>query len=322
MNTAFHLIVGDGPMGRGVAAELAARGIPCALGSRSNSRAAIAGVQPQRVDALDLPSLLAASAHATHVYITLGLAYKARVWQRDWPRIIDNFCAAARQHGFKLVFFDNIYAYGPTPLQVPMREDHPQHPVSRKGQVRLAMLQRLQKAEREEGLQLVIGRCADFYGPEVHNSMLYLSAMARQQQGKQAQWIGDPRLPHSFTYTRDAARALVQLALDSAAYGEAWHLPTASPAPSTQALIEQSAALLGAPSGVQIMPGLVLTLLKLVTPILRELDEMLYQNQQAYVFSSEKFMRRYPDFQITPYERGIRETVAALHAISPKKSAT
>lgn len=312
MKSSLHLIVGDGVVGLAVADELARLGLPYALASRTPPVAAVQASKHRRVDALNLKSLLAASADASHVYVTLGLPYDTRVWQRDWPIVIENFVAAARVHRFKLVFFDNVYPYGPAPLSVPMTEDHPQQPSSRKGRVRKALVDRLWRAVREDGLRLVVARSADFYGPGVRNSMLYAAAIQRQLQGKAAQWLGSPDKRHSYTYTPDAGRALVTLALDDAATNQAWHLPTAEPPPTTRDLLQQSAALLKAPSNVQVMPKPLLGVLKWFVPILREVHEMLYQINDDYVFSSAKFMRSYPEFRVTPYAEGIATMVNSL----------
>ena len=308
----LHLIVGDGVIGLAVADELARRGLPYALASRQAPPGSAHAGKHRRVDALDQPSLLAACADASHVYITLGLHYTTRVWQRDWPIVVENFIAAARLHRFKLVFFDNIYAYGPSPLCVPMTEVHPQQPPSRKGRLRKALSDRLWQAVREEGLRLVIARSADFYGPGVRNAMLCSAAMQRQLQGKAAQWLGSPDKRHSYTYTPDAGRALVKLALDDTATGQTWHLPTAEPAPTTRELLALSAALLHAPAKLQVMPSALFSVLKWWVPILREVQEMMYQNHDDYVFSSAKFTRAYPDFRITPYREGIEATVLFL----------
>jgi nucleoside-diphosphate-sugar epimerase len=312
MKPELHLVLGDGVIGLAVADELQRLGRPHALASRQPPAEASHAAPHRRTDALDLPQLLAATADATHVHVTLGLAYQTAVWQRDWPRIAENLVQAARRHGFRIVFFDNVYPYGPTPLQVPMTEEHPQRPVSRKGQIRKAVDDRLMRAAREDGVPVLIARCADFYGPGVRNSMLYMAGIERQLRGKAAQCLGNPDLPHSLTYTLDAARGLVRLALDDGAYGQAWHLPTASPAPTMRAMLVQSARLLGAPELVQVMPRPMIGVLGLFVPVLREVKEMLYQNEQPYVFSSARFMQRYPDFRVTPYAEGLLATIRSF----------
>jgi nucleoside-diphosphate-sugar epimerase len=234
------------------------------------------------------------------------------VWKHDWPRVMRHCIQAALAHGAVLAFFDNVYSYGPLPLAVPLREDHPRQPPSRKGAVRAGLLRQLHEAGERDGLRWVVGRSADFYGPGALNTLLYASAMERQLNGRRARWLGKPDALHSFTYTGDAARGLVRLAQDAGAWQQEWHLPTASPAPTPRELLAISARLLGAPEGVQPMPDALLRLLKPFVPILREVDEMLYQNRQDYVFDSSRFMARCPDFAITPYAEGIAAMVASL----------
>ena len=76
-------------------------------------------------------------------------------------------------------------------------------------------------------------------------------------------------------------------------------------------LYDQEGRLIGAPETVAAMPAALLWVLKRFVPILREVDEMLYQNRQAYVFSSARFMQRYPDFRLTPYPEGLAAMVEA-----------
>lgn len=314
MQPQLHLILGDGVVGCAVAQELARRDITHALASRAPPLAA-AGTQAsahRRVDALDRQALIAACADASHLVLTLGLPYVTRVWEQDWPRIAENAVAAARTHGLRLVMFDNVYPYGPAPLQVPMREDHPQQPPARKGRVRKAVDERLLRAAQEDGLRVLIARSADFYGPGVRNSLLFGGAMERQLQGKPALWLGDPDRLHSYTYVPDAARGLVELALDEGAYDQTWHLPTMAPPPTPRALLQQSARLLGAPPTVRTMPLPLAAVLGLFVPVLREVHEMLYQQTHDYVFSSARFEGRYPGFRITPYAEGIQAMVQSL----------
>ncbi len=312
-----HLIIGDGAIGRATALALRQDGQDVVLASRGSQPAGHDDVPHQALDALDGRALRAAAQGTSHLYLTLGLAYRSAVWERDWPRIMDHAIDAALAHDAGLIWFDNLYAYGPRPLKVPMREAHPIFPPSRKGRVRARLLELLRQAGAQRGLRWLVARSADFYGPHVRLSILYSAAIERQLQGRAAFWLGDPDARHSFTYTLDAGRALARLALDEAAWQQSWHLPTASPAPTPRELLMESARLLGAPPRVQRLPVALVRALGLAMPLLREVGEMLYQNQQDYVFSSEKFMARYPDFRVTPYREGLATMVASLRAPGP-----
>ncbi len=39
---------------------------------------------------------------------------------------------------------------------------------------------------------------------------------------------------------------------------------------------------------------------------------MMYQTESDYVFSSDKFMARYPDFPVTPYDEGLKAMVESF----------
>lgn len=307
-----HLIVGDGVIGRATAQALGECGQSVVLASRSDAGARLSGVPHIALDALDGAALRTATQGVTHLYLMLGLPYRASVWERDWPRMVQNAIDAALAHGARLVWFDNLYAYGPVPLRVPMREDHPIDPPSRKGKVRATLPTMLQEAGARRGLRWLVARSADFYGPDVRLSSLYNAAIERQLQGRAAFWLGDPDKRHSFTYTLDAGLATAWLALDDGAWQQTWHLPTADPALSPRELLTQSARLLGAPTAVRALPIPLVRLASLVNAMAREVGEMLYQNQQVYVFSSEKFMARYPAFRVTPYAEGLAAMVDSL----------
>jgi hypothetical protein len=53
-------------------------------------------------------------------------------------------------------------------------------------------------------------------------------------------------------------------------------------------------------------------ILSLFIPSITEVEEMLYQFENAYVMSSEKFMTHFPDFKITPYQKGISKMVQSF----------
>ena len=60
--------------------------------------------------------------------------------------------------------------------------------------------------------------------------------------------------------------------------------------------------------GVQAAPKWLVRIIGLFVPIMKEMVEMVYQNERSYFFDSSKFERKY-DFQPTDYETGIRESV-------------
>lgn len=247
----------------------------------------------------------AAVKGAEVVYLTAGLPYDYKVWQRDWPVIIRNVIDACLTHHSRLVFFDNIYMYDGDNLNQIM-ETHRIDPSSRKGKVRAELIRLIWDAVKTKGLSALIARCADFYGPGVNNSVLGEMVIKPLKQGKTANWLVSDHYRHSFTYTVDAASATALLGNCPEAFGHTWHLPTAKNPPSGREWIEMVATELGVKPRKRIVGKTMTSLLGLFMPVMRESREMLYQYDKDYVFNSDKFEKRFA-FQPTSYEDGIKE---------------
>ena len=299
----------SGAMGKAVVAELTRRNLPMRQVERSVS---VRGATYVAADLLKEADAVAAIEGASHVYVCVGIPYAAAVWAREWPIVMQNVISAAERAKAVVVFFDNMYMYGPSPLQNPIREDHPQSPESKKGKVR-KMIADMLLAEHANGrVKAVIGRSADFYGPGARNSLLYITVLDRMLKGKNPQWLGPVDVPHSFAYTLDNGRALVTLALDEGAYGSVWHLPVATPTPTVAQMIEKISRELTKTFTVSVMPPLMMRLLAPFIPPLKEASEMVFQVRDPYVFSDAKFRARYPDFATTSLDDGIAAMVADL----------
>jgi nucleoside-diphosphate-sugar epimerase len=305
----MHVVLGaSGPIGLGVLKELQNRGIACTGVARTKREGWT------QADLTNTEQTLKACEGATHLYLCAGLAYDITVWRRDWPRVMDNVIAAAEANSASVVFVDNIYMYGPPPLQQPITEDHPQEPSSQKGKVRKELAHRLLQAHNEGKISALIARAPDFYGPGATTSLLYPLIFANLFKGKPAMWLGNPRLNHSFGYIGDISRSMVVLALDTEAFGQVWHTPTSSQPVTARDIHAMTAHELGIKSRLMAIPHWMVRVMKLFVPIMREIEEMTYQSYSDYVFSSAKFEARYPSFKITPYEEGIKQVVAEFRA--------
>jgi nucleoside-diphosphate-sugar epimerase len=201
--------------------------------------------------------------------------------------------------------------YGPSPLHVPFDEAHPQNPPSKKGQVRKVIAEMLLNAHRAGKVEAVIGRSADFYGPNARSSPLYASFLENMLKGENPAWLAKPSTRHTYAYTKDVGRALVSLALEADTYGQAWHLPVGKPI-----LPEEASDLFGVTLGrkfkVQYMSALLKAMVSLFIPILKEVKEMSYQFNNDYIMSWDKFKKRFPGFVVTSYEAGMKETVESF----------
>jgi len=311
----LHVILGaGGAVGTPLAAELLARGAKLRTVSRSGRGPA--GAEALRADLMQRGEVLGAVAEGSIVYLLAGLPYDRRVWRAQWPVIMDNAIAACAARGARLVFFDNVYMYGR--VEGPMTEATPMRPSSEKGKVRAAIATTLLEAAAAGRVKALIARAADFYGPHAEKTGIpSLLIVQRLAAGKPARLLVNADARHSYTYTLDCARALYPLAEADDAYGQVWHLPTARPALTSREFVEIVARELGVPPRLSVSPRWAMRAGGLFNVLLREVGEMLYQNEHDYVFDSSKFEHRFA-FAPTPYDEGIRESVRFLREVASR----
>lgn len=303
------ILGGGGPIGLGLARIL----------PDYTERVRIVGRNPEKVipenevfvaNLLDPEAVRDAVAGSDVAYLSVGLPYKASVWEAQWPKVMRNTIEACRASGSKLVFFDNIYMYDREHLS-PMDENTPVRPTTRKGAVRAMIADMLMEAVQKDQVDALIARCADFYGPgRQKNSVLTQTVFERLASGKSAQWLLSVDHVHSFTYTPDASLATAMLGNTDDAYGQVWHLPTTEKPPTGREWIEMIAEELEAKPRVQVASNFMMSAVGLFSPTLREVKEMAYQYDRDYDFRSDKFNRRF-DFTPTTYRQGIKAVVAA-----------
>jgi nucleoside-diphosphate-sugar epimerase len=257
-------------------------------------------------DLLDARATASAVAGSEVVYLVAGLKYDAAVWQEQWPCVMRNAIDACKQHGARLVFFDNVYAYGR--VEGAMTEDTPFNPVSKKGEVRAKIATMLLDEMRSDNLQAMIVRSADFYGPGAVQSFPHATVFERLTAGKAPQWIGNPNAIHTFTFTPDAGLAVAVLGRSTRAYGQTWHLPTTKEPFTGADFVRLACELAGQPYKLQVAPRWMLKLMGLFIPILKENEEMMYQFEYDYRFDSGKIAAAF-GLQPTPYREGIGKTL-------------
>lgn len=295
-----HVIFGgNGIVGRELASTLITADHEVTSVGRTPSR--IPRVASVIADVGDAASVHRAMKGADVAYLAVGLPYKIRVWQREWPKVMGNTIDAALAHGPHLVFVDNVYAYGR--VNGPMTETTPIAPVSRKGRVRAQLLDMIDAASHN-GLVCTIARSADFYGPGASTGAFNSMAIDRLVEGKEPIWLLDATLPHSMTYTPDIGRALAVLGTDARGFGRTWHLPTA-PALTGQ---EYLAMATGGAMPHRTMSLATMRAGAVFSSIARESLEMSYQNREPYVFDSSLFESTF-GMSPTPYADGIARSV-------------
>lgn len=262
----------------------------------------------QQADLLSYEQTDQAVAGSEVVYLVAGLKYDISVWRDQWPKVMKNVLDACKKHNSKLVFFDNVYAYGK--VDGIMTEETPFNPNSRKGEVRASIATMLLDEIKSNNLQGMIVRAADFYGPGATLSLTHAAVHERLKQGKGAQWIGDPKKIHTFTYTPDAGKTVAVLGNTASAFNQTWHALTSAERITGEDYVRIACTTLNIPfKAVQTLPRFGVRILGLFMPVLRESVEMIYQFENDYIFDSSKFERAF-SLKATTYLDGIKASLS------------
>jgi len=305
----MHTILGaGGAIGAELVQELARAGQPVRLVGRNPTLVAGATeVLPADLSSLD--QTVRAVSGSSVVYLLVGLKYDLAVWRELWPIIMRNAIEACKRAQAKLIFFDNVYMYGK--VAGPMTEATPFNPSSKKGEVRAQIASALLDEIRAGNLVAMIARSADFYGPDAKTSVANILVFDKLAKGATASCLVDDSLPHSYTFTPDAAKSLVMLANAESAWNQTWHVPTAANPPTGSEFIRMVAKEFGVAPKYRVLKRPLIRLAGLFDPQIRESVEMLYQNGSAYIFDSTRFATAF-GFEPASYAEGVRRTAFAL----------
>lgn len=303
-NQEVHVIFGSGPVGLAVMDELLRRSKAIRLVNRSGRSAAPAGVQVVAGDAADPAFTRQVCADAAVVYQCLNPPYTE--WVERFPPLQAAVLAGASASGATLVSMENVYMYGSTGGK-PLVESLPYAAETRKGKVRAAMAEALLNAHQQGNVRAVIARAADFFGPRVKVSAMGERVFPAALAGKAVQVLGNPDLPHSYSYMPDIGKALVTLGQEEQALGQVWHIPSATTV-TTRQFLQMVGEAIGKPVRIQTAPKLLLQLLGLFNGDLREVLEMIYQFEEPFIVDGSKFSQAF-GFQPTALPTAIKSTV-------------
>jgi len=301
----LHVVFGTGPLGLAVMRELRRGGRHVRMVNRSSRVRFEKDLQTEvgGIDAADPAQVREACEGATVVYHCIGLPYPR--WA-EFPAIAAGVVAGAAYAGAKLVYADNLYAYGA--VDRPMTEDMPLNATTKKGRLRADIAQSLMNAHKAGKVRVAIGRGSDFFGPFATGAaMMGSRVFGRALAGKSAQAIGNPDRLHTYTFIDDFGRALVTLGERDDALGKAWHVPSA-PATTTRSFVEKIYGELGKRARLSVAPRFAIALLGRFDKNVRELREMLYQFERDFVMDSRRFESAF-GIQPTPSDAAIRQTI-------------
>lgn len=294
----------SGSLGSAVVRLLAADGNRVRAVNRSGLSEVPEGVEVIQVDASDLESVRNACHGATVVYHCANAPYN------KWPvmilPIMHGIIAGAASAGAKLIYGDNLYMYGP--VSKPLTEDLPYAATGIKGRIRAQTAEYLMEQYRSGKVRVAIGRASDFFGPfssSMTGDLIFRPALA----GKAARALGNIDVPHTWTFTEDFARGLITLAEKEEALGQVWHVPSAETI-TTRRLIEMIYEEAGTHDRMKIktVGNVIISIMGLFNPIIRELKEMMYEWNEPYIVDHSKYEKAFGNHS-TPHREAIRKTL-------------
>jgi len=301
----WHVVFGTGPAGAATAKALVEMGKQVRVVNRSgeSNRLLPDSVEIVAANVTDIPQAQRAAEGATVVYHCLNAPYHR--WLELFPGLQAGVLAAAESAGARLVALENVYMYGQ--VDRPMTEDMPYNAHTRKGRLRADLSRRLTEAHETGQVEVAIGRASDFYGPAVESALgerTFIPLVA----GKPAEMVGNPDMPHSYSYIEDVGRGLATLGTSEGTFGQIWHLPHA-PALSTRQIVGKAFEMAGLPVKTRTMGALMMRIGGLFVPEAREVVEMMYEFNAPFIVDSSKFQKSFGS-GYTSIEDGLRRTLA------------
>jgi len=234
--------------------------------------------------------------------------YSAAAWEEMLPVLLRNLVAAAGAEGARLVVLENLYMVE-TGTGRPINEDTPIRPRSRKGEIRARMAEALFEAHRRGDVRAVSGRASDFYGPRGVGTNFGERFWRPALSGKPADFLPNPDTPHTYHFIPDVAQGLKALGEGPEdVLGRPWMLPCA-PAETSRSLVRRFGGALGREITIRGMARPLRWAVGLFLPILREVEEMLYQWEAPFEVDDARFRAQF-GMEGTALEVGAAATVA------------
>ncbi|MBB6326642.1 nucleoside-diphosphate-sugar epimerase [Algoriphagus iocasae] len=238
-------------------------------------------------------------------YLTVGLPMDSKLWEDQFPTMMQNVIEACKKHSAKLVFFDNTYMYAKT--SAVQTEESPFEAIGRKSTVRSKIAKMLLTEMEKGSIEAVICRAPEFYGPRKTQSITNTMVFENIQQNKKLKVPLTDNTRRTLIWTPDASRAMALIGNTPVAFNQTWHLPCDDARLTYKEMIELASKIYQQELSYSIVKMWQFKLGILFNKKLKELQELLPRYKYDNIFSSEKFKNRFPDFELTTYEKGITQ---------------
>jgi len=234
---------------------------------------------------------------------------------RDWEKLVvpmlDNTIAAAKQVGARVLLPGTVYNFGPDAFPV-LGEDSPQHPVTRKGRLRVMMEQRLKDASAS-GLDVLIVRAGDFFGPKAANNWFSQGLVT---PGKPVSLVSNPSrrgIGHQWAFLPDVAETMAQLVdrAETLPRFAVYHMEGFWDADGMQ-MAAAIRRVVGRPVKIRSFPWWIVPIMAPFNAFMHELKEMRYLWKQPLRMTNTRLAGTLAAEPRTPIDEAVRQTLADL----------
>lgn len=238
---------------------------------------------------------------------------------RDWEKLVlpmlDNTIAAARAVGARILLPGTIYNFGPDAFPI-LREDSPQHAVTKKGGIRVEMEQRL-KAASQAGTDVIILRAGDFFGPGTTGNSWFSGGMITP--GKPVTVVKNPSahgIGHQWAYLPDVAETMARLVdrADRLPSFAVYHMDGFWDGDGRQ-LVEAVRRVAGGKVKIAAFPWWIVPLAAPFISFMRELKEMRYLWKAPLRMRNDRLVAELGEEPQTPIDAAIRASLVALNCL-------
>ncbi len=269
--------------------------------------AAIAWIAGDAMDAADVARAAAGAEVIVHAVNPPGY----RNWGKLVLPMIDNSIAAANAVGARLVLPGTIYNYGPDVFPN-LDEEAPQNPITAKGSIRVELERRIEASSRD-GMNALIVRFGDFFGPVPGNNWFAQGLVKPGTTLKGITYPGRKGLGHAWAYLPDAGEAIARLldrgdALTRFArfhFGGHWD-------DDGSKMVQAISTALVRPVRVRPFPWFLLRIAGWLQETPREIEKMRYLWREPLRLDNRSLVEFLGTEPHTPLRDAVRETLIGL----------
>lgn len=224
-------------------------------------------------------------------------------WKEILPRITSMVISAAQEVQATVILPGNVYHFGDRGGL--WSETTPPNPVSRKGEIRLAM----ERDYAASGVRTIVLRAGNFIDPDRVGCVMSLVYLRKIKRGK-ITLPGPADTRQAMCYLPDWARAAVALAGMRDDLGRFEDLPFAGHTLSARDIRTGLERIMARDLEFVRFPWWLFTLTAPVWEMAREMNEMRYLWHTDHALSDARLSRFLPDFEVTPTDEVLRKMLS------------